>query len=91
MKNTIGYVRIKFKNKTPVYILVREIEYYSDNISVINKEMTSLGYFRKGEENRNKNNFKEAVEDYSKAISIDPNFLSAYYNRGNSKKDLKDY
>ena len=29
-----------------------------------------------------------AIEDYNKAIKLNPNYSEAYYNRGNAKKDL---
>jgi tetratricopeptide (TPR) repeat protein len=32
-----------------------------------------------------------AIADYTKAIEINPNYASTYYNRGILKKDLKDY
>ena len=32
-----------------------------------------------------------AIEDYSKAIELDPDDADAYYNRGVAKKKLKDY
>ena len=34
---------------------------------------------------------KGAIEDYSKAIELDPNYWNAYNNRANSKILLKDY
>ena len=36
-------------------------------------------------------NMYDAIEEYSKAIEINPEDASAYYNRGNKKSDLKDY
>ena len=36
-------------------------------------------------------NYKGAIADYDKAIKLDPKYISAYYNRGLAKYDLKDY
>ncbi len=32
-----------------------------------------------------------AIDDYNKAIELNPNYAIAYYNRGGAKYDLKDY
>ena len=40
---------------------------------------------------KNLADYKGAIADYTKAIELDPDYASAYYNRGNSKNSLKDY
>ena len=35
--------------------------------------------------------YKEAMDDYNKAIQLQPNDTDAYGNRGKAKYDLKDY
>ena len=37
------------------------------------------------------NRLNEAINNYSKAILINPNFAEAYYNRGTIQKDLNLY
>jgi tetratricopeptide (TPR) repeat protein len=38
-----------------------------------------------------KGNFDKALEDYNKAIDLDPNFAQAYYNRGLQFQDKEDF
>ena len=33
----------------------------------------------------------KAVEDYDRAIKLDPKFVEAYYNRGLSERDLRQF
>ena len=37
---------------------------------------------------KNINYLEEAIKDFNKAIELNPNYSKAYYNRGNTKKDL---
>ena len=37
------------------------------------------------------NAYKQAINDFNKAIELDSNFLDAYYDRGISKQNLKDH
>ena len=36
-------------------------------------------------------NYEDAIEDYTKAIEIDPNYHFAYFNRARVKRELGDY
>ena len=36
-------------------------------------------------------NCEDAIEDYTKAIDIDPNYQFAYFNRARVKRELGDY
>tara|TARA_B100000768_G_C10918627_1_gene224671 strand:+ start:204 stop:422 length:219 start_codon:yes stop_codon:yes gene_type:complete len=45
----------------------------------------------RGETKYNLKDYKGAIEDYNKAIEINPNYTYAYYNRGFAKYYLKDY
>ena len=36
-------------------------------------------------------NCEDAIEDYTKAIEIDPNYHFAYFNRARVKRELGDY
>ena len=53
--------------------------------------MTAEEYFKKGYDAHYKGDFNGAIEDYTKAIEIDPNDAMAYNNRGNAKHELSDY
>jgi tetratricopeptide (TPR) repeat protein len=42
----------------------------------------AVDYFQSGYELHNQGKFKEAIEDYTKAIKLDPKYVDAYFNRG---------
>lgn len=46
------------------------------------KRQEAKPYIKSGLDNFNKGNYDKAVEDYSKAIAINPNIADAYVNRG---------
>jgi signal transduction histidine kinase len=48
-------------------------------------------YFDDGIEETNKEEYKAAISDYSKAIKINPDYADAYFYRGCAKHKLKDY
>ena len=48
-------------------------------------------YFKSALEKQSKKDYLGAINDYSKAIEIDPEGVSSYYNRGSLKEKLKDY
>jgi tetratricopeptide (TPR) repeat protein len=41
-------------------------------------------YFKEGNDYRDKDNIKEAIFSWSKAIKMQPDFIAAYYSRGNA-------
>ena len=41
-------------------------------------------YFNKGVSKADDGEYKAAIEDFSKAIEINPKYLEAYYNMGTS-------
>jgi len=45
----------------------------------------------KGIQSARENNLTDAIANFTNAISINPNFASAYNNRGNAKRIQKDY
>jgi len=47
-------------------------------------------WYGKGVASEMLGDYESAIQFYSKAISIDPNFTMAYYKRGNSKKMIGD-
>lgn len=50
----------------------------------------ALSYFGKANFKRRMKNHKEAIEDYTKALELYPNFAEAYYKRANVKVTLGD-
>ena len=51
------------------------------------------GYYQRGNANDETGNSLNAIDDYTQAISINPNFVQALYNRGvvHAKIDLHDF
>ncbi len=47
--------------------------------------------FMSGEIKHENQEYKEAIEDYTKAIEYDPEYLDAYEERGNAKESLGKY
>ena len=48
-------------------------------------------YFDQGVEKYDTGNYQGAIDDWSRAIEINPKNALAYYNRGLAKDDLQDY
>ena len=48
-------------------------------------------FFNQGEAYYKLNDFIAAIKDYSKAISINPNYVDAYFNRGKAHYELKNF
>ena len=48
-------------------------------------------YFDQGVEKHEAGNYQGAIDDWSRAIAINPKNALAYYNRGLAKYDLQDY
>ena len=51
---------------------------------------TSAQYFKSGFDKFEAKDYYGAIADYTKAIELDPNYRSAYKNRGISKENLGD-
>lgn len=69
----------------PCGIFSQEIK--SGLISVANN-MTSAAYAMSGDLKYDKGENREALEDYNRAISLNPNDAGVYNNRGNLKRRL---
>ena len=50
-----------------------------------------IEYNIRGEKKKFIDDYKGAIEEFSKAIKLKPNYEEAYYNRGMSKAKLKNY
>ena len=59
--------------------------------TVIPTISVSVEYYQQAEGLHQEENFREAIESYSKAIDADPMFVKAYYKRGSSLLELKQY
>ena len=55
------------------------------------KKLLILIYAVKGFVKYKSKNYEGAIEDYNKALDLDPNYTEAYYNRGLAKDELQDY
>ena len=72
------------KKITSLLFLLVSLTCYSQN-------KTAEHYFEQGNAKDNLQDYRGAIEDYNKAIKINPQYAEAYYNRGNAKDDLEDY
>jgi tetratricopeptide (TPR) repeat protein len=54
-------------------------------------QMTAWDYSKKGGSNHYNGNYKEAIQDFTKAIELDPKNYNSYRGRGWSSLALKDY
>ena len=67
---------------------IDETHIYNDLIGFIANEKNFEGsalFFYQGNVKMQKKEYKEAIEDYDKAIELNPKFAVAYYNRGVAK------
>ena len=55
------------------------------------KKISAKDYNNRGVEYHKKKDINSAIDSYSKAIELKPNYALAYYNRGNSWYALKKY
>ena len=76
--NTIGY-----------FERLQEFKKTQKQLSDKNKKLTTQ-YLDSGCDKDDKKDFKGAIEDYTKAIVIDPDYSDAYANRGCAKEELGD-
>lgn len=65
--------------KTKIYLLVIFL------LSINLYSQTAEEYFERGFVKAHLKKYEEAIEDFTKAIEINPNFAMAYYNRGGVK------
>ncbi|WP_017295660.1 serine/threonine-protein kinase [Geminocystis herdmanii] len=48
-------------------------------------------YFNRAKKYKELKQYDKAIIDYTKAIELDPNYISAYYNRGDAYEELNQY
>ncbi|MHC5825545.1 MAG: tetratricopeptide repeat protein, partial [Nostoc sp.] len=51
----------------------------------------AIAYKKRGNARSDLGDFEGAIEDYTQAIKINPNYVDVYYNRGNARSDLGDF
>ena len=94
----------RVKNYTDQYNKKRQTENVKDILPIINSaeekyeedmdkkpKLNSWEYFFRANRKYNDGDFSGAIDDYGKAIELDPNYVGAYNNRGNSYANLKQY
>lgn len=89
-KSNKFYSHGKYKN----YNLQHNIEVFSHYNSVVKENEKNKEFFvKRGNVRLNLHDYWGAINDYSKAIALDPNFAVAYCNRGDTKASfgLVDY
>ena len=60
-------------------------------ITTLAYAQTAEDYFNSGGDKYYKQNYKGAIQDYTKAIELNPKDADAYIGRGIDKHELKDY
>jgi tetratricopeptide (TPR) repeat protein len=51
----------------------------------------AVSFFRKGKESYDQKDYDQAIDAYTQAIRLNPNYTEAYYNRGSAYYYKKDY
>lgn len=59
-------------------------------VNILVKAQSSLEYYRSGKSNYDSSLYQLAINDFSKSISLNPNFDSIYYYRGYAFLQVKD-
>ena len=60
-------------------------------VPMIGFGQTAYDYCEQGNDYHKEGEYQLAIENYNRAISIDPDYEYAYYRRGNLYRDLKNY
>ena len=60
-------------------------------ITTLAYAQTAEDHFNSGGDKYDKQNYKGAIQDFTKAIELNPNYTKAYNNRGFAKAELQDY
>ncbi len=78
--------RITMFNKKIIvlFFVIVSLTCYSQN-------KTAEKYLEQGNAKYNLQDYRGAIQDFNKAIEINPQLAEAYLNRGNAKDDLQDY
>ena len=60
-------------------------------VTTLTYAQTVEDYFNSGKAKSNLEDYRGAIQDYTKAIELNPNHTYAYNNRGIAKVELEDY
>ncbi|MEH2048891.1 tetratricopeptide repeat protein [Nostoc sp.] len=89
------------KNSIPIYLVVIPLIVLmgggavyllrpTNPVTIEQKSKSADTYYNEGLEKYNNKDFSGAIEDYTQAIEINPNYANAYMNRGLAHYDLGD-
>ncbi|MEH1820406.1 MAG: tetratricopeptide repeat protein [Nostoc sp.] len=88
------------KNSIPIYLIVIPLIVLTggavyllrptNSVTIEQKSKSAETYYNEGLEKYNNKDFRGAIEDYTQAIQINPNYAAAYINRGLARYDLGD-
>jgi clan AA aspartic protease (TIGR02281 family) len=78
-----GKVTIDYKNNKLHISEVKEI--------YVNPKESAISHFMEGNWKQSLGNYFGAIDEYSKAIQLNPLFFEAYYNRGLAKYEVDSY
>lgn len=71
----------KLKNKSRYIFTALFLIIFSADFGFAQTSLTAAEYFARGSEHENKQRYSEAIADYTKAIELEPTYLSAYQKR----------
>ncbi len=76
-------------------VLVGELKRYDEELAAITQAINlaprAAWYYNRGILYYNQQKYKLALDDYNKAIELNPNYALAYYNRGNLYRRQQKY
>ncbi|MCE2670628.1 MAG: tetratricopeptide repeat protein [Microcystis sp.] len=77
------------------YVVLSELKRYDEELAAITQAINlaprAAWYYNRGILYYNQQKYKLALDDYNKAIELNPNYALAYYNRGNLYRRQQKY
>jgi protein O-mannosyl-transferase len=74
---------------TQVGFWQNNITLYDHTLKITNNNW--LAYYNRGHAYADLGNYRQAIEDYGRAVEINPGYADIYYNRGHAYADLGNY
>ncbi len=84
-------VTITPSTKSAAKEVLRKIDLTANLPSPTKAQLKAEDYFDSGLQKHNEENYSQSIEDYDKAIELNPEYVDAYNNRGNAYDDLGEY